>query len=341
VKSHRWIYVLVAASALCATRPGYADEPKRPAAELAPGEGDEQARKWVAEGNKAYAVGDWVAAEKAYSEAFKLKPQYDIAGNLGIAQIGQDKFREAAQNLAYTLRLFPVTGDPETRKMMQRPYDLAKQYVGALKVRVNVKGADVLVDGKSVGEAPLLDPVYVEAGEHKVEAKLTGYHDALYPVRVDKGSSVDVQLNLMPMPKAEGGGEDMELVVRKRSKLPAIIAGGVAVAAAGVGVAMMVVSAGKKDDALVLDKAIGAGGCTGAMPDGRCQELRDTAYQVDTFHNVGVGAFIGAGVLAAAAVGYLVWPQQKVLQKKVTGLAVQAAPVIGRGQGGIVFSGSF
>lgn len=104
----------------------------------------------------------------------------------------------------------------------------------------------------------------------------------------------------------------------------------------------MVLAEGKKSDVADLGGQIGAGNCVSSMPDARCGELSDMAYQVDTFHNVGVGVLVGAGAAAAAAVGYLLWPQQKVLQKKITtGVDLRATPVVGRNQGGLWVSGSF
>jgi len=348
-KRHRWIPILAGAAALSVALPVWADEPAQQPVPLT-SEVDEQAKQFVSEGNKAFREGRFAEAEAAYRKAFEVKPVYDIAGNMALAQLGQEKYREAAQNLAYTLRLFPVTGDPAARKHMQASFEMAKEHVGGVQVKASVKDAQIFADGKPVGEAPLADPVFLEPGEHTIEAKLEGYYDASQKVRVEKSATFDVTLNLMPMPKPEGGDE-MELVTRKRSKIPAFILGGVAVAAAGVGVTMLVLEGSKQTEMTDLATQLANNGqwcrrgsdgtITGSDVAG-CQEVYDTATTADTFHNVGVGALVGAGALAAAAVGYLVWPQQKVLQKKITtGIDIQATPVVGRGQGGLVLWGSF
>ncbi len=78
-------------------------------------------------GNRAFKEGRFDAAEKAYEAAFALEKGYDIAGNLGAAELAQGKHREAAQHLAFTLRLFPITGDPALRERMKKAFEQCRE----------------------------------------------------------------------------------------------------------------------------------------------------------------------------------------------------------------------
>lgn len=307
---------------------------------------DERASKWLSQGNKAFKEGKFAEAEKAYHEAFALKQVYDIAGNLAMAEFAQSKHRDAAEHLALAIRLFPVTGEPATREQMQKTFDQSKGHVAAVKVIVSTaRGAQVSVDGKAVGEAPLEDDVFLDPGKHTISATAKGYKEASKTVDVKKGGSEQVKLDLVLLPP--------EVVVKNepalpppppRSKKPAVVLGSVAVLAAGVGAAMYVVSGSKKSSAIELAGQVPAdqkpcSDDTHNTPGTQCGELVSTAHAVDTFHNAAIGLFVGAGVAGAAAVVYLLLPPPAVKKAPVRGF--QATPIVGSGQAGLLLSGSF
>ena len=169
-----------------------------------PSAADEQAARFLAAGNKAFKDGKFADAEMAYREAFALKKGYDISGNLGAAELAQGKLRACAQHLAFTLRAFPITGEPTLREQMERALGQCRRGVGAVRVDLEVRGATVLVDGVSAGEAPLLDEVFVDPGEHVFEARLEGYAGAPRRIVVEVGGAASVTLPLTPLPPPPG-----------------------------------------------------------------------------------------------------------------------------------------
>jgi len=73
-----------------------------------------------------------------------------------------------------------------------------------------------------------------------------------------------------------------------------------------------------------------------------CPTLTNTLNTAATLHNVAIGTFIGAGVAAVGAVTYIAWPNPKPKPKPpTTGITLDATPVVGLGQGGILISGAF
>jgi hypothetical protein len=305
---------------------------------------DERASKWLSMGNKAFKEGKFAEAEKAYHEAFVLKQVYDIAGNLAMAEFAQSKHRDAAEHLALAIRLFPVTGEPSTREQMQKTFDQCKGKVGAVKVVVSTaRGAQVSVDGKTVGEAPLADDVYLEPGKHTISVTAKGYKDASKDVDVKKGGAETVQVDLVLLPPQVLVRNGPDKPPPPRSKVPAIVLGAAAVVAAGVGGALFAVSKGKESDAnALIDKLNTAGThcpnlATNKAPD--CVAIYSGLGSADTLHDAAIGMFIGAGAAGATALGYFIWSRPGT--KKTTGLDVKAAPVAGAGHGGIVISGAF
>jgi hypothetical protein len=304
---------------------------------------DERASKWLSQGNKAFKEGKFAEAERAYHEAFTLKQVYDIAGNLAMAEFAQSKHRDAAEHLALAIRLFPVTGEPATREQMQKTFDQCKGHIASVKVTVSTaRGAQVSVDGKAVGEAPLEDDVFLDPGKHTISVTAKGYKDASKDVEVVKGvaSAVTLEMVLLPPEVVVKNGPD--LPPPPRSKKPAVVLGIAAFVAAGVGGALYAVSKGKESDAYALvSKLNGANRhClrTGNT-ESDCIAISDGLHSADTFHNVAVGMFIGAGVAGATALGYFLWSRSGA--KKTTGLEMNAAPVVGAGHTGIVLSGAF
>jgi PEGA domain len=346
VKPQRIACSFVILTALAGAAPGLAaasPQDAKPTAS-ADADADTRAAHLLIQGNKAFKEGRLAEAESAYREAFALKKGYDIAGNLGAVEQAQGKRREAAQHFAFTLRAFPLTGDPALREQMQRALDQCRQEVGAVKVKLDLPGAHVAVDGVPYGEAPLLDDVYVEPGEHVITASLDGYRGESQRVIVPKGETVAVVLDLAPLPPPLLQRLPPPVTPAPRRPLgPGIVLAGVAVAGVIAGGAFLGASAGKRADAVAMGTPIRAAGksCVTGAPNYDsvgCPPLVSTLHADDTFHDAGVGAFIVGGAAAVGAAAYFLWPQR---QARRTGHALQVTPILGPGDGGVLVSGAF
>jgi hypothetical protein len=332
--------VLSALVACTSSTFAWADEP--PPVEATP-TADEQAARLLAAGNKAFKEGRFAEAERAYREAFGIKKGYDIAGNLGAAELAQGKVREGAQHLAFTLRMFPVTGEPALREQMAKAFEQCRRGVGAVRVKLDVKGASILMDGAPAGEAPLLDDVFVEPGEHVVEARLDGYAGAPQRVQVERGGSVEVTLALAPLPPPPPPPQATVVIpLRRRSVIPGIGLAALAVVGLGGGAAFISMSASKRSDAQVLATQIlsNRGSCVAGAASydaARCPTLQTTLHTDDAFHDVAVGAFIAGSAAALGTAAWFLWPQRT----PSSGRRIRVTPLVGAGDGGVVVSGSF
>jgi hypothetical protein len=329
---------------LCATSPSRAEDTKKPGQTASSNDPDERASHWLSAGNKAFKEGRFEEAEKAYRQAFEIKKGFDIAGNLGVAEMAQGKHKQAAQHLAFTLRMFPLTGEPGLREQMQKAYDKCRQSVAAVRVDVDVKGAQIYVDGALQGEAPLPDEVFVDPGEHVFEARLEGYQGTPQRVTAQKGAPVEILLALSPIPKPEREPAPLPVAPAPRSLVPGFVLGGVAVLGFGGGIAFLAVSAGRRSEASALSTQIvgnhqscipGAGNFDSA----RCGGLHDKLQSYATLHNTAVGAFIAGSAAALGTAAYFLWPM--VVRPKSTGKALRLVPAVGPGEAGAVVTGSF
>ena len=72
----------------------------------------------------------------------------------------------------------------------------ARQRRGLVQLKVNEPGAQVLVDGKAVGQAPLAEPFPVDEGSHEVLVKKDGYATWKAKVDVQAGTFTNLDANL-------------------------------------------------------------------------------------------------------------------------------------------------
>src|SRR6185503_10534547 len=114
-------------------------------------------------------------AYRAYKAGYDLKKGYDLAGNLGNVELALGRPRDAAEHLSFCLKNFPATGTAKQLEFIRSRLAEARQKVGALSIQVSEGGAEVLVDGRSIGRSPLADEVFVDPGSRRIEARLNGH----------------------------------------------------------------------------------------------------------------------------------------------------------------------
>ncbi len=69
-------------------------------------------------------------------------------------------------------------------------------FVAKLQITASHPGATISIDGKSVGTAPLKEPVQVDMGQHEVKVELGGYKAITRPVQVAGGGTTLVDFTL-------------------------------------------------------------------------------------------------------------------------------------------------
>lgn len=253
-------------------------------------------------------------AEKYAREAWALKQSYDIASNLGLAELGLKKHRDAAEHLAYALRFFPANGKPEHKKLLDVSFEKAKAEVAAITVRVSIDRAAVTVDGKAAGAAPLAGPLFLEPGEHTIEARLEGYKVASAKVQAAKGGASDVTLTLEQLSPPAPSGTAMAATSAtstataphpEPAKLPAYIAFGVG----GAGLL-----AGLVTGALTVAKTSQLGQ-TCARPDACPTSARGDLDEANALANVSNVGFVVAGVGAAVGTTLFIMSSRRTSAK--------------------------
>lgn len=377
MRAHRLKSVLLLLAALVALEPAAFAQPKPGGAEKpASAESGQQADEHFRRGKALLKAGQKREAREEYLAALRLKKSYDVAGNLGNLEITLGLYRDAAEHLSFAVRTYAPSGTTadQLEKAKQRLAD-AKSHVGSLLVSVNVNGAEVFVDGKSVGRAPLEDTVFVEPGSRVIEVKLARYDDVRQVIEAAKGAEQAVALTLVPSAEGSAAGaagaagttnppgagtsagaasapgsavgsgtEGTPLggeAARGGANPVILIAGaGVAGAALVVGVVSAVLSNSKAGDVDDMLTTIGSAGDPSACSSGRraseCDALHGLRQDRDRLANVSFWSFLGAGVAGAGTVVYAL-----TAPKEVHAGGVKAAPLVAAQGGGLMISGTW
>jgi hypothetical protein len=319
---------------------------------------DDKARELFRDGVKAAEKSQWTKAHASFLAAWSLKQHYQILGNLGTSEAMLGKWRDAAEHLSRYLREAPKE-KVEERKSAEDLLAQARRKVGAITVRVEPAGAEVFVDGKAAGKAPLEGEMFVEPGAHILEAKLEGYEVAKKDVSAGAGAAQAVEMRLASAGAkgpagsstvsgksgAGAGSSDQASNTRggeKTSGLRPLVIGGLVatgvVAVAGVGFA--VASNANASDA--EEKRIGfvqegvPYPCREPSYADRCTDYTGTLKAVDNFRHLAIASFVVAGSLGAGTAVYALVTRNR----KQTSM-VKAAPVVARNGGGLWITGDF
>jgi hypothetical protein len=129
----------------------------------------EIARQRYEEGVKAFDAGKFEDARAAFLQAYALKRHPAVLLNLGQSELRSGHYEDAGNHLQQFLRLH-TTASAAQKTAAEKGIADAKKKTGFVIVIVDANGADVSVDGTSVGRAPFLDPVFVKPGKRTLVA---------------------------------------------------------------------------------------------------------------------------------------------------------------------------
>ncbi len=288
-----------------------------------------EARRRYQEGNAAVKLHQWQKAYDAYLAAWRQKPHWQVAGSLGQVELKLGKNRDAALHLSLFLREAKDV-PPEEMKHVREWLEQARTKIAVLTIGGAPPGAEILLDGLKVGQAPLREEVYVEPGKHVVEGRL-GQCAATSEVDLAAGSAKDVALRCASPESARLGGvaaspavapADAPLGAKRssaRSTAILIAGSGVTAAALGLGIASVAVFTARGNQA--KEKHEAASG-----PDAKAEA---------TFKSVAFWSFVTAGVAGAGTIIY------QVKREKSSRPPVRGNLFVGPTGGAAVLQGEF
>jgi hypothetical protein len=169
----------------------------------------EMARERFQEGVKYYDEKQYEKARAAFLQAYALKRHPAVLLNLAQSELRSGHEADAAKHFATYLREHKEASALEKQEA-EKGLAAAKTKVGEVNVETD-DGAELFVDGQPEGRTPLPTPLYLEPGQHAIEARKEG-KAGTSNVTAKAGASTSINIALStPAPAASPAapaGED-------------------------------------------------------------------------------------------------------------------------------------
>jgi tetratricopeptide (TPR) repeat protein len=174
--------------------PAFALEPA-----AASSESVDQARDHFRRGAELFKEGSFDAALAEFQRAYQIVPNYRVLYN--IAQVQLERHDYAAAQTAFTEYL--KQGDSEIaaerRSEVEEELRTLRTRVVELTVTSNVDGAELSVDGVTVGKLPLIKPILVSTGVRRLSLQKPGFTRGERTVSVAGGERPVIEISLEPL----------------------------------------------------------------------------------------------------------------------------------------------
>jgi hypothetical protein len=246
---------------------------------------------------KAVEQGFFADARNDWQRIWELEPDRLAACNVGQLSLRIGDMTRAAEFLTICVRDAPERVDPDMRdREEQRVLDLAeaRQAVTTLTVRVR-DGAELTLDGKPVGRAPLDRALFVMPGRHRIRAELNGEAGEV-DIDATAGAERRVWIDLAPPPD--------------KPRTWILVVGGISSGALLLGGAGLLVASG-----------VGEGNAAERAADGRslknrCDERTHACYGASEgfetmapLRDIGEGGILIGAAVAAGTLTYAFVPR--------------------------------
>lgn len=273
------------------------------------------------EGRAAFKKGRFAEARAAYLAAFRIHHHWQIAANLSDCERQLGLNRDAAEHL-----YFYVQNAPEDRvQKAEIAMKDALLSVGMVRVNVSLDGAEVLVDGKSVGLSPLSAPLFVDPGQRTIAARYGDWPVVERTLDMLPGPTSDVSL-VLHAPDLPAQAAPVVQVNSPSAEGPnPWLAGGGLLASVAFATSGALLLAAADDEAGRRASQVGALGGPSACaspPPGQetaCSDLRASTDDEDLLRALGASGFVLSGAALVATAVYVFWPEEAPSEPSTSG----------------------
>lgn len=171
-----------------------AQEPQSEAEAPAVPDNVAKARAHFQKGVDYYSEGDLAAAMVEFQRAYELEPSYRLLYNLAQVSYEQRDYAQAERYFRDYLAQGKAEIEPARRQDVQDELQRLKGRVADVWLRPNRSDAQLFIDERPVGRAPLAKPVRVSAGHRTVRAELPGFAPVQRVIDVVGGEAMAVEL---------------------------------------------------------------------------------------------------------------------------------------------------
>ncbi len=279
--------------------------------------------------------GNLEAARSAFAKAYEIDPQPTVALSLAEVEMKLGLHESAAEHWLVFLQRAPA--DSSELSGAREQLAECRRHLGRAKIIVSASPAELFVDERAVGQAPLSEELWLSPGRHtfSVRSARGRAPDQKVTIVVGELSTIDFRLEQdagasaerpAPQPAPAGHATDEPISDSGSSaRTPVLIVGGaLAAAALGAGVyftlsanaAAADISELRTETRLLGDPTFVASGsqCIPSAPmrPSACDDLAGRIEDHDDAKRLAIGSFVVSGIVGAATVAtYLLWPVEK------------------------------
>lgn len=179
-----------------------------------------KARQHFRQGVESFDQRRFGNALAEFEQSYELYPAYTTLFNVGQVQVALGHPVQAIDAFEKFLSDGGASISPRQRASVEAELKAQRERVGDIKVTVEPDGAEIRVDGESVGKAPLNAVVRVAAGHHRLEAMADGYSPDHREVDVAGLGHADVSFTLQALQHEAPAGAADPAVVPVTGTLP-------------------------------------------------------------------------------------------------------------------------
>ncbi len=169
-------------------------------------QGNDDAEKLIRQGIELRKAHDDEGAVRAFQQAYDQVHTPRAAGQLGLAEQALGRWEDAERHVAEALHAANDAWVAKNRATLDDALGTIQAHLGRVEVLGDPEGAEVSVNGRSVGKLPLAEPVRVSAGQVDVEMRAPGYVSAQRTLSIVGGQYQRLVLHLAKEAAAESPG---------------------------------------------------------------------------------------------------------------------------------------
>jgi hypothetical protein len=145
---------------------------------------------------KLYGDAEYALALAEFERVYELVPDYRVLYNIGQVNMQVGRYARALRTLEEYLKRGGDQVPAERAQQVKVDLESLAARVARIDVRVDQPGADVLVDGVSLGVTPIAEPLVVDVGDRRLQVRLGGYRTWEQTLRLAGGDRRDLTLVL-------------------------------------------------------------------------------------------------------------------------------------------------
>ncbi|MFH1436421.1 MAG: PEGA domain-containing protein [Pseudomonadota bacterium] len=169
-----------------------------------------EAKKMFFTGVERYKEGKYSLALEAFKESYDMRPHWQIHFNIGLCYKDLGFFVKAKREFESYLSKGKSRISKKMKVKIAEVLEEIASVIEELTVRVNVTGAEIIVDGYAAGFSPLASGVELGRGEHVLEVVRDGYERYRTTFFMEPGEAKTIDVFLAKIESGTGDTQPTE-----------------------------------------------------------------------------------------------------------------------------------